>query len=108
MRRHLQFMGLYFLEQCRDFRPWVLDFYLSEWHLCIEVDGPYMHHAPATNAKRDADLLERFGIPTLRFDVSRRQPTRKQVMLSVIAFVELHEPTTRERMEQWRHHRQNV
>lgn len=52
-------------------REWMLDFYCRKLRLCIEVDGPH-HTNPKKRMKdalRDAILLDKDGITTLRFPV---------------------------------------
>ena len=53
-------------------RAWVMDFYCRTLRLCIEVDGPH-HLRPKKRMKdalRDAILLDKEGIVTLRIPVS--------------------------------------
>lgn len=85
----------------REFPPYQLDIYLPEWHLCIEVDGPY--HTPKADQKRDAALLEQ-GIPTLRIphrDVGTAE-RREAVKECIIDFIEQHAESTAERKAQWK------
>lgn len=44
-----------------------LDIYLSEMNLAVEVDGP--QHNRVKDEARDAEILEDWGIPTIRIKV---------------------------------------
>ncbi|MBR6489453.1 MAG: DUF559 domain-containing protein [Muribaculaceae bacterium] len=49
---------------------YILDFYCPKLKLCIELDGDYHLHVnhPTLDAERDAFLLNKYGIHTLRFE----------------------------------------
>ena len=64
MERRLSEVGISFVSESTDFPPFELDLYLPEWHLCIEIDGPY--HGPKRDGRRDRFLMERYALPTLR------------------------------------------
>ena len=44
--------------------PFIVDFYCHEFALCVEVDGP--QHDPASDARRDRILRERYGVRVVR------------------------------------------
>ena len=48
----------------------ILDFYCPALKLAIELDGDYHYHMvqPEQDWKRDQELLEKYGIKTLRFE----------------------------------------
>ncbi len=85
-----------------EFPPYLLDIYLTEWHLCIEVDG--LAHTPARDAKRDAALLE-CGVPTLRLKASEvnLKANRISIIAEITAFIEEHADTTELRKAAWRY-----
>lgn len=57
-------LSLSYMSEFPEFPPYILDIYLPEWHLGIEVDGPY--HLKKHDKVRDQYLLERFGVIILR------------------------------------------
>lgn len=71
-----------------------LDCYLPEWHLCIEIDGPY--HMKKHDRKRDEDLRS-VGIETLRIKVANKYWNQEAIRAVVLEFIELHADTTKER-----------
>ncbi len=87
---------------CKEFTPWELDFYLPEWHLALEIDGPW--HGPKRDVRRDADLLERYGIPTLRLKTSElgNAQDRTEAVKRLHAFIERWAASTADRKRIWR------
>lgn len=53
-------------EQERRFGRCVVDVYVPSLHLAFEADGAYWHRDEARDVKRDASLMERFGLPVAR------------------------------------------
>lgn len=63
VERWLAQMGLAFESEVA-FEPYRVDIYLPEWHLAIEVDGPY-HHQKHDKA-RDGYLRDNYGLEILQ------------------------------------------
>jgi very-short-patch-repair endonuclease len=80
----------------REFPPYTLDVYLPEWHLAIEIDGPY--HNQKHDATRDRWLLEWHGIHTLRLNATKWKSTAK-VKATILAFIEKNCEEVEERKE---------
>jgi hypothetical protein len=102
IERVLDNMGIGYISEHPDFHPYSLDLYIGEWHLCIEVDGP--GHSPKIDARRDAVLLERYHIPTLRL-ISTVQ--RLDAIKAIEDFIIEHATTADERKQAWRQQAQN-
>ena len=73
---------------------YVLDIYLTEWHLAIEVDGPTHTTYSLRDRARDKRLLD-VGIPTLRIKANyvKTPGTRAAIETFIVAEA----PTTKER-----------
>ena len=59
--------------------PYRLDLYLPELRLAVEVDGKFFHGS-RKDFERDANILNWFGIKTVRIPVG----TRKAITLAMI------------------------
>jgi very-short-patch-repair endonuclease len=77
------------------FPPYTVDVYLPEWHLGLEIDGPF--HQKSRDESRDKFIEVYFGLPILRFNVANGWVTRSRLKEEVTAFIEKHEATTEER-----------
>lgn len=75
-----------------------LDFYLPEWHLCIEVDGPYIHHIASKNMRRDAKVRGR-GVVTLRLTSTDVASKPDDCKARIREFIEHWAGSTKERKE---------
>lgn len=98
LEKKLHHMGLSYVSEYTEFWPYSLDLYLPEWHLCIEVDGPY--HRRKADALRDDQLMRRYQIPTLR--LSSKTGLHREHLETIIHFIEEHADSVEERMEAWR------
>ena len=69
MLKRKQLAGLQFRRQ-HSVGTYVLDFYCPALKLAIELDGDYHYHIdmPDRDWARDQELLEKYGIKTLRFE----------------------------------------
>lgn len=65
VERVLESMRVNYLSE-QPFRPYKVDIYLPEWHLVIEVDGPF--HNAAADRRRDNALFRNYGLETLRIN----------------------------------------
>lgn len=99
MERVLSENGISFISESTEFPPYELDLYLPEWHLCVEVDGPF--HGPKRDRKRDEYLSERYALPTLRIKTTVWR-WKDEALSSVIKFIEEHAESTYERKTKWR------
>ena len=90
----LDVLGIGYMSE-ESFPPYVVDIYLPEWHLGIEIDGPF--HYKNKDEVRDKFLAQYFGLPILRFNVKAGWVTRTRVQEEVVRFIEEYEPTTKER-----------
>lgn len=48
--------------------PYIIDFYLPEWRVGIEIDGPVHWHRDWYDDKRSAYLLKTYNINIYRFE----------------------------------------
>lgn len=90
-------MGISYVSEMEEFQPYCLDIYLTEWHLCVEVDGP--GHSPKHDAKRDGALLT-LGCPTLRLKTQERGWQGK-AMARIEDFIVEHATSAPERIRLW-------
>lgn len=86
-------------ESERYFAPYTVDIYLPEWHLAIEVDGPF--HSKEKDIVRDEWLKERYGIIVHRIDVKKPWITSGNTKENIIKFIEEFSPTFYERKVIW-------
>lgn len=94
VERILDTLGINYLSE-EHFPPYTVDIYLTEWHLGLEIDGPF--HSKAKDETRDKFIEAYFGLPILRFNVTNGWVTKNRVQEEVTRFIEQHEPTTVER-----------
>lgn len=86
-------MGLSYMSE-QPFPPYTADIYLPEWHLVIEVDGPY--HSKTKDQIRDKWLKARYGLEILHLDV-KNWLTRKKAETKITAFIDEHADTATKR-----------
>lgn len=67
--------------------PYILDIFLTEWKLCIEVDGPL--HSKKRDSIRDQWLLEARGVHTLRINAKIWQSSQS-IQSKILSFIEEH------------------
>lgn len=96
VEKHLQKIGLSYLSE-KDFPPYIVDIYLPEWHIGIEIDGPF--HSKNKDKVRDKYLMIHYGLPVIRFGLP--EITFKNLEPKITAFIEEHEPTAWDRKELW-------
>lgn len=89
-------MGLNFVSEFPEFPPYQLDVYLPEWHLAIEIDGPY--HLRKHDIVRDNWMRERYGVETLRI---KSFLTKEKTTKTILEFIEQHADTTETRKQKW-------
>lgn len=85
-------------ESERPFGPYTVDIYLPDWHICVEADGPY--HSKAKDEKRDAYLLEKFGLYLLRIK-TKTNITKIRFESEILAFIDLHYEDSEVRKKTW-------
>lgn len=68
-----------------EFPPYKLDIYFPEWHIAIEVDGPF--HSNPRDKSRDAFLREMYGVIILRIK-TKRWITESKIQSAIKAFIE--------------------
>lgn len=76
----LESLSVEFLYQ-HPMRPYVVDFYLPQYNLIIEVDGPYHKYQKRKDSKRDSYFRKR-GIQTYRTESGA---TSKEEVLKVLS-----------------------
>lgn len=89
----LERAGINFESEYDSFPPYSLDIYLPEWHLAIEVDGPY--HLQKADRRRDEFLWDTYGIPTLRMKL--KSIRKNAVLARVKKFIEEYAGSVEER-----------
>lgn len=92
-------MGISFMTEHDEFQPYTLDSFLPEWHLAIEVDGPSHHEKK--NRARDEWLKQRYGIETLRIKTKGPWSSKAKLEAEIMAFIEAHSETVKERKSIW-------
>lgn len=93
LERWLAAEGITF-ESEREFPPYRVDIYLTEWHLAIEVDGPY--HLVKRDRLRAKQLEEMYQMPTLRLN---HNLSRGPAIAKVKAFIEAHAESVDQRKQ---------
>lgn len=81
------------------FHPYHIDIYLTEWHIGVEIDGPF--HNKTADKRRDAELLERYGLPILRLDMAKSYMTQPEIMDAILTALDEHCPSTDDRKAIW-------
>jgi len=97
VERILDRLGLSYSSEYTEFAPYSLDLFLSEWWAAIEVDGPT--HSRAKDARRDEDLLRRYGVKVLHLPTDM---SVEHVEITVLAFIKHSAKDARERRQMWR------
>ena len=73
------------LEQ--DFEPYVVDIYIPDLLLALEIDGPY--HMKRRDATRDAYIWDNYKIKIWRFPLKEvRQSFKNEFIIQLIAYAE--------------------
>ena len=73
------------LEQ--DFEPYVVDIYIPDLVLALEIDGPY--HMKKRDAIRDAYILDNYKIKIWRFPLKEvRQSFKNEFITQLITYAE--------------------
>lgn len=86
-------MGVSYLSEY-PFPPYVVDIYLPEWRLAIEVDGPL--HSKTKDVVRDGYLAAWYRVPTLRISAKIWQNT-KTIESKILTFIEEQSESTDDR-----------
>lgn len=84
----------------QSFHPYTVDIYLPEWHLALEIDGPF--HVAQCDRHRDKYLWNYYGLPIIRFNIVNHLIKREELERKVTEFIEKHEPTVKVRKALWR------
>ena len=63
--KKLEKLGYQVMEEVR-FPPYVVDIYIPDLHIGVEVDGP--HHVEKRDIKRDNVLYEEYNLPIIRLN----------------------------------------
>ena len=79
-------MGVSYLSEY-PFPPYIVDIYLPEWRLGVEIDGPL--HNKAKDKVRDNYLDAWYQVPILRISAKVWQKS-KSIEEQITAFIELH------------------
>lgn len=85
-------------ESEQEFPPYAVDIYLPEWHVAIEVDGPF--HTKSKDLVRDKYLEKFYKLPVRRLNSTRWQQKGKIKQL-ITQFIELHCEDVATRKEVW-------
>ena len=80
------------------FSPFTIDIYLSEWHIGIEIDGPY--HSLTKDKKRDKDLLEKYGLYLLHLKTKDGQ-NKEEIEIAILDFIDKHYEDSEQRKKTW-------
>jgi very-short-patch-repair endonuclease len=93
-------MGISYMSEY-DFPPYRVDVYLPEWHLGVEIDGPY-HNKKRDNV-RDLWLFQWLGLKMLRIDAVKWK-SKDKLKLILLKFIEEQCGEAEERKALWRSH----
>ena len=77
------------------FPPYQVDIYLPEWHLAVEIDGPF--HLRKSDQRRDDYLKETYGLLVLR--IGYKHMGRAKVERAVRQFIEQNADSTGRRVQ---------
>lgn len=80
------------------FSPYTVDIYLPDWHIGIEVDGPY--HSKEKDAKRDNHLLKNYGLHILRVK-TKNNVTKIKFESMILGFIDQHYEDSEQRKKTW-------
>lgn len=100
----LRELKLYF-ESEYSFQPYTVDIYIPEWHIAVEIDGPY--HTKHKDEARDNYLLDQFGLYVLRLPV-KEGLDKETVESRLFAFIDEHYNDSDTRRKTWLTHLSNV
>ena len=89
-------LGLAFMPE-EPFPPYSVDIYLSEWHIGIEADGP-LHNA-RKDEKRDAYLLEEYGLSILR--IPQKNFRTEDAKEAILGFIDEQYEDSETRKRKW-------
>lgn len=81
------------------FSPYTLDVYLPEWHIGIEVDGPF--HSATKDKVRDRYLEEMYGLVILRINMKYWNP-KNSIKNKIRQFIEEQADSSDERKTVWK------
>lgn len=81
------------------FPPFSVDIYISEWHVGVEVDGPYHKIRKKRDKERDKILFEEYGLITYRVNVRDVDRKKSKWVDSFLAVAETHIDTVEARFE---------
>lgn len=80
------------------FSPYTVDIYLSEWHLCVEIDGP--DHSKKKDEIRDEWLRKQYGLRILRINVKIWR-SKKYIQDKILEFLGKYADSSQERKRTW-------
>lgn len=83
VERILDRLGISYQSEHGEFRPYSLDVWLPEWWAALEVDGPT--HSKVKDAKRDADLLTRYGVKVLHLPTN--EMGLEHLEITILSFI---------------------
>lgn len=99
VEKALNKMGIEYQSEVGIFPPYLLDIFLPEYHLCIEVDG--LGHRKKHDKVRDEWMLERYGVATLRIRARGAWQSQSSLETKILAFLEEQAPSYEERRNIW-------
>lgn len=94
VERYLEREHLNFVSEAQ-FPPYQVDIYLPEWHLAVEIDGPF--HLQKHDRFRDQVLRDTYGLLVLR--IGYKHLSRDKVMRAVKQFIEQNADSTQRRIQ---------
>lgn len=71
-------------------KPYTVDIYIPEWHIAVEVDGPF--HVKDKDAVRDDFLNKTYGVEILRLNAKAWMP-KPVIEGALTGFIENHADT---------------
>lgn len=93
-------MGIAYFSEFH-FPPYIVDIYLVEWHIAMEIDGPY--HSKGKDYTRDRYITEFYGVPIMRLNARIWRGANKLKTL-ILEFIEENCGQVDERKELWASH----
>lgn len=82
----------------QEFPPYKVDIYITEFHVALEIDGPF--HTKAKDKTRDRYLEKFYALPVKRMNSTRWQQ-KGRIKDNIIKFIEEHADTATERKAVW-------
>lgn len=76
------------------FYPYRVDIYFWEWHIAVEVDGPF-GHTHRKDAERDARLKQEYGLAIVH--ISHKDIKKKPTVQKIRDFIAEHCDSAEER-----------